>query len=535
MSGRNVAQAKADLAIVNSHVITLDPRQPRAEAIAIAGDRILCVGGRGDIEASTDRGTRIIDLAGKTVMPGFIDAHSHIFFGGVVAEAVDVTAVRNIDDIVAAVAARAAQTPQGRWIRGYGFSIDNLAEQRHPTRTELDQATTDHPVWVTSDSFHSSSANSLGFDAIDLDPGNPGLEHDATGEPTGAYVTDAANIPARQRVFGFISEADAARMIRLMAEESARRGITTMHAFEGSRMSGDRDLGTLLEIASQLPIRIIPYYETFDVDAARDKRIRGLGGCGRCNLDGMPNTFTAALIEPYSDQPTCRGELHYAQEKIDSFILDAYARGIQVGMHAMGDAAIEQLLLSHERARSKFPDSALRHRIEHFHLPNAAQIERAARLGLVLAMHPIFAFLWSQPDGVFERRFGKERHRRVERYRDLIDAGCTVAIGADLPVHPPAPFLWLSLLTNNPIDPSQSITLDEALRIAIRNGAYAGHEEHEKGSLAAGKLADMIVIDRDPYRCSASELATIGIDTTIVGGCVVYSRSVAGHELTRET
>src|SRR5262249_26935741 len=142
MSGRNVAQAKADLAIVNSHVITLDPRQPRAEAIAIAGGRILCVGGRGDIEASTDRGTRIIDLAGKTVMPGFIDAHSHIFFGGVVAEAVDVTAARGIDDIVVAVAARAAQTPKGQWIRGYGFSVYNLAGPSHPTRTGHGPGTT---------------------------------------------------------------------------------------------------------------------------------------------------------------------------------------------------------------------------------------------------------------------------------------------------------------------------------------------------------------------------------------------------------
>ena len=523
--GRDSTRPKIEFAATNGNIITLNPRQPRAQAVAVAHGRILGIGSDEEIRTLADGTFPAVDLNGKTVLPGFVDSHSHIFFGGVVAEAVDLARARSIDDIVNLLSERAARTASGDWIRGYGFSIDRLAERRHPTSVDLDRATTGHPIWITSDSFHSSAANSLGFDTIDLDRDNAGLERGPGGGFTGAYVTDAANIPARQRVFGFLSDADAARMIRLMAEQAARSGITTMHAFEGSRMSGDRDLRSLLDVCAGLPIRVVPYYETFDLDAAKDRRLRGVGGCGRCNLDGMPNEFTAALAEPYADAPGCKGELHYAQEKIDAFILEAYSRGVQVGMHAMGDAAIEQLLLSHERAQKAYPGRKLRHRIEHFHLPTTGQIERAARLGLVLAMHPIFSHLWGERGGVFERRFGEHRYRRIDRYRDLIDAGCVVTIGADLPVHPPAPFLWLSLLVNNPIDRSQDLSLDEALRIATCNGAYAGCEEDDKGTLEPGKLADMIVVDRDPYGCSARELAEIEIDQTLVGGKIAYSRA----------
>jgi predicted amidohydrolase YtcJ len=309
-----------------------------------------------------------------------------------------------------------------------------------------------------------------------------------------------------------------------MADVAARKGITTIHAFEGSRMSGDRDFKVLLDTFESLPIRVLPYYESFELSEMENKKIRGLGGCGRCNLDGMPNTYTAALNEPYADAPEHRGELHYSQEKIDAFILDAYARGIQVGMHAMGDAAIEQLLLSHERAQREFPDRKLRHRIEHFHIPTRSQIARASKLGLVLAMHPIFSHLWGGRGDVFHSRFGEERYHRIDRYSDLISAGCVVTTGADLPVHPPEPLLWLGLLIENPVDRTQDISLDEALRIAIWNGAYAGFEENDKGSLELGKLADLIVIDRDPYACAASELRAINVESTLVGGKVVYSR-----------
>jgi predicted amidohydrolase YtcJ len=514
----------ASVIVRDANIITLNGQQPRAEALAIADGRIVGVGDNDQIDELGDERTHVIDARGKTVLPGFIDSHSHLFFGGVVAEAVDLTAARTIGDIVRSLSERAAVTPTGEWIRGYGFCVDRLAERRHPKSVELDRATTRHPVWVTSDSFHSSTANSLGFEKIALERDNPGLERSAEGKLTGAYVTDAANIPARQRVFGFLSDADAARMIRLMADVAASKGITTIHAFEGSRMSRDRDFKVLLDTFESLPIRVLPYYETFDLSEIENKKIRGLGGCGRCNLDGMPNTYTAALAEPYADFPDHQGELHYSQERIDSFVLDAYARGVQVGMHAMGDAAIDQLLLSHERAKQKYPNRSLRHRIEHFHIPSASQIARAAELGLVLAVHPIFSHLWGGRGEVFHRRFGEERYRRIDRYRDLIRAGCVVTTGADLPVHPPEPFLWLGLLIENPVDRTQDVSLDEALRITISNGAYAGFEENDKGSLEPGKLADLIVIDRDPYACGASEIRSINVESTLVGGKVVYSR-----------
>ena len=299
MAPRRSGQA-ASVIVRNANIVTLNPRQPRAQALAIDEERIIRVGSNNQIDELRSDWTHTLDTRGMTVLPGFIDSHSHMFFGGVVAEAVDLAAARTIDDIVRLTSARAAKRPEGEWIRGYGFSLDRLAERRHPTSAEPDRATTRHPIWMTSDSFHSSAANSLGFETIDLEPYNPGLERDADGEFTGAYVTDAANVPARQRVFGFLTDADAARMIRLMADAAAHKGITTVHAFEGSRMAGDRDFWVLLDVCDSLPIRVLPYYETFELSEAANKKIRGLGGCGRCNLDGMPNTHTAALVEPYA-------------------------------------------------------------------------------------------------------------------------------------------------------------------------------------------------------------------------------------------
>jgi len=503
----------------------LNQKQPRAQAVAISDGHIIAVGSNDEIEEYIDDSTSINDVNGKTILPGFIDSHTHVFFGGLVAEAVDLSAARTFDDLIIAISKYAAKVPPGTWIRGCGYSVDHLIERRHPTRQVLDQATTDHPVWVTTDSFHSSAANSRGFEAIGLEANNPGLERDSAGEPTGVYLTDGASQPARRRVFSLISDAEAARMIRLIAQQAAQAGITTIHALEGSRMDGDRDLKILLAIRESLPIDVLPYYETFDVAGATRMKVHGIGGCGRCNLDGMPNEFTAALFEPYADRPGAKGTLHYTQVEVDEYILNAYAQGVQVCMHAMGDAAIEQLLVSHERAQLRYPNTHLRHRIEHCHMPNEGQIKRAAKLGLILAMQPVFAHLWGLRDGVFHRRLGDTRYQRTERYRDLIDAGCVVTTGADLPVLPAKPFLWISLMVNNPVDPAQSISIDEALRLAIYNGAFAAFEENKKGTIERGKWADVILLDRDPYVCSSSELSEIQVEATISRGKIVFQKS----------
>jgi predicted amidohydrolase YtcJ len=513
---------RSHVVILDAEVITLDPAAPRASAIAMVDGRIVAVGDR--VHDWIGPNVELIEGRGLAVLPGFVDSHSHMFFGGVVAEAVDLSTLASVPEIVAALRRQASITPDGHWIRGAAFSLEKLREGRHPTARELDAASDRHPIWITSDSFHSSASNSLGFERIALADDVPGQERDASGQRTGVFLTDHCNIPARRRVFAFISDGEAASMIRRVADDAARCGVTTIHAFEGSRLPSGRDFEVLLRVKDTLPVHIVPFYETFDVAWAKERGAYGVGGCGRCNLDGMPNVHTAALQEAYADAPERKGELHCSDSEIEEFIRQAYMHDVPVGMHAMGDAAVEQLLSTYERLAEGRPQRAGRCRIEHFHLPTADHIARAGRLHLVLAMQPIMSQLWGGPGGVFRTKLGEARVARIDRYRDIVTAGGIATTGADLPIHPHAPFSWLSLLTRNVFDRSQDLSVEEALQLAITNGVIAGGEEHERGSLEVGKIADVIIVDRSPFACPVEEMPDIRVLRTFVSGRTVYER-----------
>ncbi len=514
---------RSTLLIRNANVLTLDPRRPRAEAVVIHGNRIAAVGMLPDVQAMIAPDTAVLDAHGRTVLPGFIDSHCHMLFGGLVAEAVDLTDTLSVDDILERIRDRVAKTSPGEWVHGFGFSVHTLKEKRHPTRHELDRVAGKNPLWITTDSAHSSSTNTLAFETIGLPLETDGIERDGAGQPTGAYINDRANIPARQRVFSFLTDEQATATFRTIARLAASKGITTIHALEGSKIEGDRDIDVMLAVKDSLPVRVVVFYETFDVPRAKQLGIHGIGGCGRMCLDGMPNTFSAALLGPYADARTARGLLNHSRDKIAAFVAQAYEHGLQVSLHAMGDAAIQQILDAYEAAQRRHPGARMRHRIEHFHIPNREQVEQAAALGLGLGMQPIFSYLWGGRRGVFFERYGEERYQRIDRYRDLLRAGAMVACGSDLPVYPADPFLWLRLLVENPIDPGQNVTIEDALRMCSPHGAWAAFEEQDKGTIEAGKYADLVIVDRDPFKASAEELRNSVVDTTLVAGRIVYS------------
>jgi predicted amidohydrolase YtcJ len=519
------SQNMPTLLIRDANVVTLDPRRPRAQAIAIQGDRIVAVGTSADLQGVMGPDTKVINAYGKTVLPGFIDSHCHMLFGGLVADAVDLTGTQSVDEILERVRDRVAKTPAGEWIHGFGFSVHTLKEKRHPTRHELDRAADKNPLWLTTDSAHSSSTNTLAFKTIGLRLETDGIERDSAGEPTGAYISDHANIPARQRVFSFLTNEQAEQTFRTIARLAATKGITTIHALEGSKIEGDRDMDVMLAVKDSLPVRVAMFYETFDVRRAKELGVHGIGGCGRMCLDGMPNTFSAALLGPYADVQTERGALNHPNAKLATFVAEAYEHGLQVSLHAMGDAAIQQILDAYEAAQQRHPGARMRHRIEHFHIPTQEQIERAAGLGLGLGMQPIFSYLWGGRQGVFFERYGDERYRRIDRYRDILRAGAMVACGSDLPVYPADPFLWLELLVENTVDRTQDVTIEEALRMCSPSGAWLAFEEKDKGTVEVGKYADLVIVDRDPLSTSADELRNVSVDTTLVGGAIVYSKA----------
>jgi predicted amidohydrolase YtcJ len=508
--------------ILNANIVTLDARRPKAQAIAFSQDTIAAVGTDEELRSLAQSGVEVVDAQGKTLVPGFIDSHSHMMFGGVIAQALDLTPARSIDDLLDRVRERARSTPDGEWVRGYGVSCNRLAEGRYPTKDELDRVSGGRPVWLAEDSFHASVVNSQAFDLVQVPLDTSGVDLAPDGTPTGAFLNDAANVPARQRVFGFITDAEARAMLMNVAHLGAQRGVTTVHAFEGSRMSDDRDFSLLLTLKDELPIHVVPYYETFDIERAVALGVRGVGGCGRNCLDGMPNIKTAAMIAPYCCSEE-KGTLFQESIRLDNFVQSAFAHGLQVGMHAMGDAAIEQLLRVYERAAEASGRLDLRPRIEHFHVPTRDHVRRAAALGVGLAMQPVFTHLWGGRDGIFWERLGEQRYRRIDTYREILDSGAIVSCGADLPVYPADPLLWLKLLVDNRIDKEQSVSMTEALRMCTYNGAWLGFEETKKGTLEVSKNADLVMLQHDPFECTSEEIGAMEILQTYVGGNLVYA------------
>jgi hypothetical protein len=313
-------------------------------------------------------------------------------------------------------------------------------------------------------------------------------------------------------------------MISYIDQESVENGVTTVHAMEGSRVDGDRDFKVLMEIRENLKTRVVPFYETFDVNKVKTMGLSRIGGCGRMNLDGEANSYTAALLDSYSDSPNTSGSLTYTQEEIDDFVMKAHLAGLQIGMHAIGDAAIEQLLSAYEKALKNVPVNDHRHRIEHCYLPSENQIERAAALEIILSMQPCLTDLWGGYGGIYYSRFGQNRFQRIDRYRNLFDRGILVCGGSDSPAAGVNPLRDISLLVTNQISSKQSISVKEAIEMYTINGAKAAFEEDKKGSVEKGKYADVVILNDDPFEVPYSKIEDIKVDATIINGEIAYSK-----------
>jgi hypothetical protein len=292
-----------------------------------------------------------------------------------------------------------------------------------------------------------------------------------------------------------------------------------------------RDVEVLLREQDRLAIRTVVYFQSTRVDLARRWGLPRIGGC--VWVDGSYFEHTAGLVEPYTDQPCTCGSLYFAQHELDKFVWEAHRAGLQVSMHAIGDAAIEQLLLSFERALQREPRADHRHRIEHFSLPTASHIERTARLGLIASMQPNFAAhppvdeSGRRTGGGLEALLGTERFEHRHPYRTLLDAGILVAAGSDADPSPMGPLVGAQLLASHP-EAQRRLTACETLQLYTVNAARAAFEEADKGTLSVGKLADLVVLGNDPLTASAASLASIPVELTMVGGQVAYQRAAAG-------
>lgn len=531
------------LALVNGTVITVDPTRPRATAVGIRDGQIVAVGTDADVRAALP-GVVMLDLRGRTAVPGFVDAHLHLLAYSYGLSEVNLYGAGTIADAVARVAVVAARLPAGAWLQGRGWRRNDLSERRVPTAADLNAAVADRPVVLSSHDGHSIWCNSValaiaGIDARTPDPPGGRLERDAAGQPTGVLYETAESLVTRHVPASTAAEDDAALRVGMTA--LAARGHTGVHNFTGTSSDIDRRraLGALqrARAAGTLTLRVYQMVSCDDLDALIAVGVRtGLGddwlriGHLKVFADGALGSRTAWMVEPYADQPDNTGVPIYPAADLRAIIERGARVGLAPSVHAIGDRANHEVLNIFEAGRREgWLPPALRPRLEHAQVLLPADIPRLARLNVIASMQPIHC----TSDMVAADENWGERSRTAYAWNSLLEHGTALAFGSDAPVEEPDVIAGLHAAATRqraggyPAGgwyPAECIRIEEALWAYTMGAATAAGQEDRLGSLTPGKLGDVTVLSADPTRLDGPDLLGLQIECTIVGGRVVYSR-----------
>ena len=523
------AAGEPELILWNGNIHTVDAANPHAEAGAIAGGRFFAAGSNEEIRRLATARTKSIDLGGKTVVPGFIDSHSHPASSGLRhLREVDCD-LRSIADIQAAIARRASETPPGEWVLGFKYDDTKTAERRPLTRQDLDRVAGNHPVAISHRGGHSFYVNSLALEKADIndktpDPAGGRFDRDAAGKLTGC-VRERAKAPIDRKIVTKYTRADRQEGVKIIAKMMARTGITSVHdtggtpddlrAYQDAREAGD------------LKVRVYCFIGNSGIARMIAAGVRtGLGdewvrvGAMKLVCDGSISERTARLSQPYIGRPNDYGILVMDEPELYRWARQAHEAGWQIGTHANGDVAIDQTLRVYERLQREMPRRDPRFRLEHCTVVNESLIQRIKKLGAIPTPFSTYVYY----HGEKMREYGAERLNWMFAVRSFLDAGVRVTQASDYPPGPFEPMMALqSSVTRTDSDghvwgPKQRVTVTEALRVGTLHGAYASYEEKLKGSIEPGKLADLVVLGRDPLREDPSTLVSIPIERTMAGG-----------------
>jgi predicted amidohydrolase YtcJ len=515
---------QGSLAIRNANIITMDAQQPRAEALVVRDGRILALGAWEDV-APRARDILVLDLIGKTVVPGLIDTHAHFLWTALSLAALDASPAKDHPALQAIIEEAVADTPPGEAILAMGFTEYALDTTRFsPIVQALDAVAPDNPVCLIGVTGHASAVNTRGLEFLGLPDDTPGVMRDADGRPNGLLADKANSLAGVRFSLAFGADEKAGEMIDLAIEQAHSVGITTLHALEGGLINDDEAVDGFLAAIPNLPLRFVLYYQIMDVGKVLGLGLSRIGGC--ILLDGDVDPHTAALSEPYTDDPTCFGTLYHTQDEIDVFVLKAHKAGLQVAMHAVGDGAVEQALNAYEAALVAHPRDDHRHRIEHCEVIGEGQIRRAQRLGVALAIQPPFNHFW--PHTEYIATLGEERAHQVDPVRRLMRPGLLVAGGSDSSVTPLGPMIGVHAAVNHS-NPAERVSVQEGLELYTINAARIAFEENDKGSLEVGKLGDFVVLGEDPFEVDPGHIKDIPLEMTVIGGDVVYQSARGGR------
>ena len=538
--------AKVDLIITNARIYTVNPRQPWAEAIAISGGKIVAVGDRRQVEALRGPATRVIDAGQRLLLPGFVDCHIHFMQGSLGLTQVDLNEVTTVAEIQKRVKAYADSHPKEPWIQGMGWTYPTFGPSALPNKKILDDILPDRPVYLEAFDGHSSWANSkalalAGIDRNTPDPPNGKIIRDEKGDPTGALQESAGDIVAAKTPEPTRSERLDA--LRKGLREANRVGLVRVHS--AGQDFEYLDLYDELRKRGELTLRFyIAYFldppgltpqSTALIENARKQYSSNDDwietGAVKTMLDGVIEAHTAAMLAPYSDDPSQIGKLFWDPDTYKSNVADLDARGLQIFTHAIGDKAIRLALDAYQNAAEVNHTKDARPRIEHIETVSAADIGRFGKLGVIASMQPLHAYPDDDTLDIWSRNAGPDRASRAWVWGSIQKAGGALAFGSDWPVVTLNPWRGVQMAITRqttegkPPDgfiPTQRLSLEDTIRAYTLGAAFAGRREKTEGSLEPGKLADLIVLDRDLFKTEPSEIGKTEVLLTIVGGRIVY-------------
>jgi len=533
---------EADVIFTHGSVITVDPSDRLCEAVAVSGTRIAAVGSSREVEKWKGSATRVVDLQGRSLLPGFIDAHCHPGYYGATKMQIrcGLPEVLSIEGLKLEIQRRAAHLPPGSWILGRGYDQHQLAEKRHPTRWDFDEVAPNHRVFITRVCGHMSVANSLvlaefGITRDTPDPHGGKIARDSRGEPTGLLL-EHAHIPIRMSTQP--SYADLEKGMKLMNQDFLSRGITSAQDASGRNLDEIRLFQRGVQ-ESWLQVRIYfmvrtsgttiqvgeSYLQSGLVTGFGNERLRL--GAYKLQMDGAGSGGSAAMREAYPGDRSNFGILHMTQEELDELVMKGHKAGYQVGVHAIGDRAIEMTLESFRKALRQCPRENHRHRIEHCGILDDSLMDQMKELGVIPALG--IPFLYELGDS-YVRSYGLDRLNGAYPLRSLIGKGIITAMSSDAPVIDPNPMhgIYFATTRKTPsgqaIAPEEAVGLLQAIRAYTAYGAYASFEENLKGSIEIGKLADLVVLSRNILQIPREEILKIKVDLTMIDGQVVFNR-----------
>ncbi len=518
----------ADLALTGGNVLTMNPSQPHVEAVAVKGDKIVKVGTTDEISQLVSKTTKVIQLKGKTVVPGFIDTHIHVADYGRLLSWIDLSAASSITEMQKRLKTHVEKSHKGKWLLGRGLDPTRFAEKRLPTRFDLDSVSPDNPVVFYHQSEQVCIVNSKALELADVTqltvaPEGGAIDRDPeTGELTGVLRDTATNL-----IWNIVLEPSEDELVKaagLACEKIVEAGVSSVHWMVLAPI--ELSIIKKLHAQNRLPVHVYLVVPANLLENIKNFHPKGdfaiTIGAAVISADGYLAAKTAALFQPYATG-SAGGKLLCTQEEMQTSAARILRRGLQLIIHAMGDKAVDAALSTIEKLANEVLGKDVRNRLEQAAVLNEELISQLKRHGVIVSVQPLVIAsefsVWSAIENL-----GAERARWLYPLRTLIKNGITVISGSDCPMEPLSPLLGIEAAVTREAFPEERVTVDEALRMYTIDAAYSSNEENIKGSVETGKIADLTVLSNDPKKVLPSEIAKIAVEMTIVGGRVVHSK-----------